>query len=62
MNGFGHRGSVDPGVQTNLVVVAALVVFGHLGSFGFEEQFGGHLGSVDPGVQENLVVVVACNI
>lgn len=58
-NGLGQRGSVDPGVQTNFVVVVARVVFGHLGSFGFDEQFGGHLGSVEPGVHANRVVVDA---
>lgn len=62
MKGLGHLGSVDPGAQMNFVVVVARVVarvvgLGHLGSFGFDEQFGGHLGSVDPGVHENLVVV-----
>lgn len=60
VNGFGHLGSVDPGTQTNFVVVVALVIgFGHLGSLGLDEQFGGQRGSVDPGVHENLVVVGA---
>lgn len=63
MKGLGHLGSVDPGAQTNFVVVGARVVarvvvgLGHLGSFGLDEQFGGHLGSVDPDVHENRVVV-----
>lgn len=37
-----------------------VVGFEHLGSLGFEEQFGGHLGSVDPGEHANLVVPDVC--
>lgn len=56
MKGFGQRGSVLPGAQTNLVVVVTTGL-GQRGSFLLTEQFGGHLGSVDEGVQTNLVVV-----
>ena len=57
-NGLGHLGSVDKGVHENLVVISiarcVVVGWGHLGSLGFTEQFGGHRGSDDPDVQDGL--------